>query len=328
MSQTDDREESIAQIAERLAKLARDRGDTEQNPDPNQEPRPEGKLISLGCKKLEARLKLDQNLGCEFPVCVSNRKNVNQEYIEVQTERGTLRMERLATSQLPAPEHYVYWLWFLDRCQAAAERGEREAPLIELNPRELFDLFGRDRTAGDRKKRGTTYAGKHYNDLHEAFCRFSQMVLKQRGALFESGATYRANASLGTLCNYGSWRTEPQKGQEVLTFAKGWIQPGPVLWASIRAGYLKAIPPFKELLPLPYVAQRLLLFLSKHCPVGSKYSISAAKLLPRIPLTTTPDEVRRQLRPHHEALLAMGFLEAVFIEGKGDLERIKFTYQR
>lgn len=286
--------------------------------------KPEGKLIFLGAKTLEANLKLEQNLGCDFPVCVANRKNVKDDYIETATDRGTWRLARAADSLLPSPEHYPYWLWFLDRCHAAYEQGVKDAPCIVLNPPELFDLFGKQRTGAQ----GRGHRGFYYDDLDEAFTRFSSLIIKQRAALYLRGVGYHGQTTLGTLCNYSSWRAVPEKGQEVPEFVKGWIQPGPVIWGSIRAGYLKSCPSFERLLPLGYIAQRLSLFLAKHCQPGERFTISAAKLLPRIPMACPTNEVKRQLRPHHGALLEAGFLDRVSIEGRGSLDRIMLTYGR
>lgn len=295
--------------------------------------KPAGKLICLGAKVLESHMKLEQNLGCEFPVCVANRKHVKHDYIETVTDRGIWRLARSTDSLLPAPEHYPYWLWFLDRCQTAYERGAKEAPWIVIHPPEIFELFGMKRRGGAKKpgerlRRGASYSGFYYDELDNAFMRFSRLIIAQRAALYLKGVGYHGQTSMGTLCNYTSWRTVPQKGQEVMDFVKGSIQPGPVIWGSIRAGYLKSCPSFEKLLPLGYIAQRLTLFLTKHCQPGEQFTISAAKLLLRIPMTCSSDEMKRQLRPHHESLLETGFLDRVVIEGRGSLDRIMLTYSR
>lgn len=331
MSDSRTKIEAEAFVARLQAKAEERRRELEQEGKPSQpQEEHEGKaqkpaeLIHMGAKALEANLKLEQNLGCEFPVCVSNRQRVHDEYIETVTDRGTWRLSRTADSLLPAPEHYPYWLWFLDRCHAAYEQGAKDAPCIVLNPPELFELFGMRRNGAQGRGRG----GFYYDDLDNAFTRFGRLVISQRGALYLKGVGYHGRTIMGTLCNYSSWRATPTKDQEVLEFMKGWIQPGPVVWGSIRAGYLKSCPSFERLLPLGYVSQRLTLFLAKHCPPGGEYTISAAKLLQRIPMTSTPDQVRKHLRSHHEALLATGFLDRIVLAGRGDLDRIMLTYVR
>lgn len=264
----------------------------------------EGRVIRLPPRRTNS-LKLEQNLGCELPVCVSNRRDVNRPSIDIITDSGqTWSLERTAKSKLPAPEHYPYWLWFLDRLQAAAEEGCAAAPRVELNPPELFDLFG------------APHGGRRYQQLDEAFERFSLLVIRQRSAFFDGGREYETKANLGLLCSYRSWRSKPQKSQEVLDFARGWISPGPILWASVRAGYLKSVP-LTSIRELDYVGQRLLTYLSKHCRPGGEFSVSSEKLLPKIPLDCSPDELRRRLTPHHEALAKTNFLADAEVTGRG-----------
>jgi hypothetical protein len=249
-----------------------------------------------------------------LPVCVSNRRDVNKLSIDITTDFGQVwSLERTAKSKLPAPEHYPYWLWFLDRVQAAAEEGCTDAPRIELNPPELFDLFG------------APHGGRRYQQLDEAFERFSLLVIRQRSAFFDGQREYESKANLGLLCSYRSWRIKPQKDQEVLDFARGWIYPGPILWASVRAGYLKSVP-LTSLRGLDYVGQRLLTYLSKHCRPKGEFSVSSEKLLPKIPLECSPDQLKRRLDPHHEALAKEGFLANAEIEGRGANKLL--TYRR
>jgi hypothetical protein len=269
-----------------------------------------GKVIRLPVRSPEdPLLRLEQNLGCELPVCVSNRRDVGGEAIEITIDGTTTwKLERTVRSLLPAPEHYLLWLWFLDRCQAAAASGCKEPPRIALNPPELYELFGGN------------MSGSWYLNIDEAFTRFSQLVIQVRTAYHAPSGMPSFKATLGTLCYYASWRPErPSSKQELFGFEKGWIAPGPILWASICDGYLKAVP-LQAMRRLPsYVSQRLLTYLMKHCQPGRQYKVSLAKLLPKIPMTCPTKERKRQLRAHHKALVEVGFLatEPVF-EGRGD----------
>jgi hypothetical protein len=274
-------------------------------------PPPAGELVQLPPRSLESAFKLEQNLGCELPVCVSNRKDVDGESIEVTTDEGvTWKLVRTADSKLPAPEHYLYWLWFLDRCQAAAEKSQNgEPPRIILEPMEIFDLFS-----------GGAHGGMNYTYLDDAFTRFSRMVISVRAAFFEGDREYESRANLGTLCYYSSWRSRPRKDQKAFEFSNGWIAPGQILWDSINFGYIKSVP-LKPLRELSYVAQRLYTFLSKHCKPGGEFAISPAKLLPKIP-TVVHSRVQAKMAPHHEALAKVGFLSNVTFEGRGQSKLI------
>jgi hypothetical protein len=277
-------------------------------------PAGEAKIIRLPPRSLSGSFKLEQNLGCELPVCAANRRAVDEIAIEVVTDDGTQwRLVRTADSKLPSPEHYPYWLWFLDRCQAAAERGEENAPVIMLDPVELFDIFGGQR------------GGAQYNYLDDAFERFSSLVIKNRAAFVMKGELIEERGNLGTLCLYRSWRARPERDQHVFDFAKGGLMPGPVLWSSVRAGYLKSIPlaPLRE---LGYVGQRLYTYLSKHCQPSGKFVISASKLLPKIPMRCPPDQLKKELRKHHEQLGKVGFLASSDFDGRG--QDLKLVYRR
>ena len=264
-----------------------------------------GQLIKFPPRALEGSFKLEQNLGCELPVCVSNRRDCNKDFIEVTTDTGSIwSLERTARGKLPAPEHYPYWLWFLDRCHLAAEQGEHNSPRILLDPVEIFDLFG------------TPKGGTQYRNLDEAFERFSSMLIKKREAFFDGKRQYQGQANLGTLCYYVSWRAEPEKNQETFEFAKGWIAPGELLWTSIKSGYLKSVS-LNPLRGLRYVGQRLYTYLSKHCPPSGEFAISPRKLLPKIPLYKPNKYLKRDLTPHHEDLAKQSFLDDVRFEGRG-----------
>lgn len=273
-----------------------------------------GKVIKLPAKKPDDPiLRLEQNLGCELPVCVSNRRQVNDIAIEA-TEDGTTtwRLVRTADSFLPAPEHYLLWLWFLDRCQAAAKAGHKRPPRIAIDPQELHDLFG------------GSLDGRWYENIHEAFRRFSRLVIEAHQS-FHGGY----DATLGTLCYFVSRRMKNVPPDELEGFDWGWIAPGQMLWESVLAGYMKAVP-MQTMLRLPhsaYVAQRLTTYLMKHCRPGETFKISLAKLLPKIPLSCSSDQIKTKLRPHHKALLEAGFLagEPVY-EGRGASAMV--TYER
>jgi hypothetical protein len=283
-------------------------------PAAKEKPPTQAKIIHLPPRSLEGSFKLEQNLGCELPVCAPNRRAVDEIAIEVVTDDGTQwRLVRTADSKLPAPEHYPYWLWFLDRCQAAAERGAESAPVIRLDPIELFDLFGGQR------------GGAQYRYLDDAFERFSSLVIKNRAAVVMKGQLIEERGNLGTLCLYRSWRVMPERDQHVFEFAKGGIMPGPVLWSSVRAGYLKSMPlaPLRE---LSYVGQRLYTYLSKHCQPGGEFVISARKLLPKIPMVCQPDQLKKEMRKHHDRLMSIGFLTDVSFDGRGDT--LKLIYRR
>lgn len=283
-----------------------------------------GKLIRLPDRKVEdPMLRLEQNLGCELPVCVGNRRDVHDVAIETTVNgRTTWRLTRLADTLLPAPEHYRFWLWFLDRCQAAARAGYDDPPRITINLGELYDLFGGGK------------GGTWYREVDEAFTRFSGLVVKIRESYHTPEGVMEQSATVGTLCYYSSWRPEkdkkgrvrklemPERGRNV-----GWIAPGPLLWASIRGGYLKAVPmqPMRQL--SSYVAQRLLAYLTKHCQPGAQYKVALSKLLPKIPMQCPPDQIKTKLKRHHRSLTDAGFLtgEPVF-EGRG--QGLMVTYQR
>lgn len=262
-------------------------------------------VIDLRPRNPTANLKLEQNLGCELPVCVSNRRDVNLPSIEFTTKSGRVwRLERTAQSKLPAPEYYPYWLWFLDRLQAAAENGAKRIPRVAINPPEIFDLFGGAR------------GGARYTHLDEAFRRFSLLVIRERSAFHGYGQTCESEANLGTLCYYQSWRVGSDARQETLGFAGGWVAPGPLLWMSVQSGYMKSVAP-KWLRGLDYVGQRLVTYVAKHCRPSKNYAVSTTKMLPKIPLRCQPNKTRNKLEPHHEALVKNGFLADAQILGRG-----------
>lgn len=271
----------------------------------------EGRLLRL--QPRHERLKLEQNLGAELPVCVANRRDVNKPAIEIKTETGRIwLLERGALSKLPAPEHYPYWLWLLDRCQAAAESGEKMAPRIQLNPTELFDLFGSSR------------GGRSYEHLDDAFRRFASLIIQERTAFFDGGRQYETNAKLGTLVSYKSWKEKPSRDHGG-DFTKAWVSPGQLLWGSVCGGYLKSVP-LAPLRALDYVGQRLLTYLSKHCQPAGTFTVAADKMLPKIPLDCQPNEIRRRLAKHHDALVKVGFLSDAEVDGRGADKML--TYRR
>ena len=278
-----------------------------------------GKLVDLTVRRF--RLTLEQNLGCELPVCVASRSDTKREFIEVVNDEGVIwRLERTVRGLLPAPDHYPYWLWFIDRCQAAAEYGLIEAPEIAVNPPVIFDLFGAPKTG---KRSG--FHGSRYDALDTAFKRFSSLVMSKRGAFFAGKRAYSGEANLGTLCYYGSWRPRDAQPAQAAEQLKGVVIPGKLLWDSIRAGYLKSVP-LEPLKHLAYVEQRLLTYLAKHCRPGGQFAIAPDKLLPKIPMHIRPTMLKNKLSPHHDALAKAGFLHDARIEGRGRLKLI--VYER
>lgn len=288
-----------------------------ENVEPPQQQKSElGKVIRLPVKPPDDPiLRLEQNLGCELPVCVSNRRDVKKEAIEVTVDgKATWRLVRAASTSLPAPEHLPFWLWFQDRCQAAAKAGHEKPPRIALNPAELRDWVGGN------------MSGEWYKNVDEAFWRFSHLIVESSTGFNERTQKPVGSAVLGTLCHYASWRRDADPA-ELEDAPMGWVAPGPMLWASIRAGYLKALP-LQTMRRLPsYVAQRLLAYLSKHCRPGGTFKISLTKLLPKIPLSCPSKEAKRQLKSHHQALVDAGFLACTPVfEGRGNA--LMVTYER
>jgi len=276
-----------------------------------------GKLIRLPERKPTGSLKLEQNLGCELPVCVSNRRDVKGKAIEFITDAGLIwRLNRTTDSLLPAPEHYRYWLWFLDRCKKAGDAGADRAPRIDLNPPEIYRLFGGTRT------------GRWYSVLDDAFERFSSLVVKTRTAFHDNGIDHAYSANLGTLCHYASWRTKkPHPHQEPFTFQRGWVAPGELLWDSMQSGYLLSMPIEPVLQLQTYVALRLYTHLSKHCRPGGEYPVSLRKLLPKIPMTSPLEHAKKKLTPHHQALVDIGYLTSMpQYDGRGESRMV--VYQR
>ena len=263
-------------------------------------------------------MKLEQNLGCELPVCVSNRKEMKRDAIEFKTDDGTQwKLVRAMDTLLPAPEHYPYWLWILDRFKRAADH-QAELPMVALDPPEIFDMFG-----GPASYK---IGGSRYNQLDDAFLRFASITVDQHGILydFESRKTWEGRRRFH-LIDYLSWRVKPHKNQEVLDFVKGHVVPSPFLWQSIKSGFVKSIPlePIKK---LSYIGQRLYTYLHKHCRPGGEFVISAAKLLPKIPMSCAPDQLQRRLDKHHDDLAKIGFLDYVEIQGRGSDKVL--VYQR
>lgn len=274
-----------------------------------------GKVIRLPVKALDdPYLRLEQNFGCELPVCVSNRRDVKKEAIEITVGMATWRLERAASTLLPSPEHHPLWMLFLDRCHAAARAGHVKAPRIVLNPAEVHALLGGNKN------------GEWYKNIDEAFWRFSHLIVERSTGFCERTGKPMGTEVLGTLCYYASARrgADPNELEDA---SMGWVAPGPLLWESIRAGYLKAIPMQTMWQLSSYVAQRLFAYLSKHCRAGGQFKISLAKLLPKIPMECSVKEAKRKLRSHHKVLVETGFLarEPLF-EGRG--ANVMVTYER
>ena len=156
-----------------------------------------GKLIELYKSPEDQFFRLEQNLGCELPVCVSNRRDVKKTSLEISVGNNTTwRLTRSAETLLPAPEHYACWLWFLDRCQAAAEAGETLPPRIVVDPTELFDISGLSK------------GGTGYRTADEAFRRMSNLIINVGREFFTPKGVKASSfgGSMGTLCSYLSWR--------------------------------------------------------------------------------------------------------------------------
>jgi hypothetical protein len=273
-----------------------------------------GKLVSPAPRSLDSSFRVEMNLGCELPVCVANRSEVDNEAIEIEADNGAQwRLVRTAGSRLPSPEHYQYWLWVLDRWQAAFEQGEQDPPRIVLNPSEIFDLVGSPK------------GGNQYRYLDEAFTRFSRMVITAHSLFHDKdgNARFIGNGNFGTLCHYVSWRVRPEPGQRTMEFANGWIAPGPLLWGSIQAGYTKSIP-LRPLKDLSYIGQRLYTYLSKHCQPDGTFSISVKKLMPKIPIRGDSRKIVSMLEKHHNDLAKVGFLKDVDFEGRGKDRIIRY----
>jgi hypothetical protein len=274
-----------------------------------------GSLVKVSPKLLsDPVLRVEQNVGCELPVCVSNRRDVKKHAIEIRMNGGTVwKLKRVAGGSLPAPEHFKIWLWFLDRCQAAcyADPENEDPPRISIDLKELKALFGNEGGGG---------SGGWYRNIDEALCRFSELVISVHDSYYTpNGIMMTGKANMGTLCSYVSWR-EKRGNEQVGQFEtndRGWIAPGPLLWASIRGGYIKAVP-FRAILDVPYVAQRLVTYLMKHCKPDAAFKVRLEKLLPKIPLEGPIKACRRRLASHHEVLFKIGFLATppVF-EGRG-----------
>lgn len=253
-----------------------------------------GKVMVLAERRRDAALRLEQNLGCELPVCVANRRDVNDVSIRFKTDEGLeWQLMRGAATKLPSPEHYKYWLWFLDRCNQAAEQGMTLAPRIALIPTELSRAFN------------LAPSGQWYRDVDEAFKCFSHLIVSAHSVFHAGGKQMTTDTTLGTLCYYSSWRDN--KGFEGLE-SRGWIAPGPLLWSSIQNGYLLSVPMDKLVQLNSYIAQRLYTYLSKHCRPGKEYTVSLRKLLPKLPMKTPLEKASSALRRHHADLVKVGFL--------------------
>jgi hypothetical protein len=238
----------------------------------------------------------EQNLGCELPICVPNRHQIKDKAIEyIDEEKGRRwRLVRSAEGSLPSPEAYRYWLWFIDRCIRAAADGHEAAPWIDVNPRELCELFG------------NTPSGSRYRVIDDAFTSFADLRLKETSAFYDAETRSVWNKT-GTvsLCDYESWRRTTEKQERTYQGAR--IRPGAMLWSSIKANYIKALP-FEPLKDLSYIAQRLYTYISKHCRPGGSYTVNIQRMLPKIPLSSANLHIRRTLGRAHTELATKGFL--------------------
>lgn len=142
-------------------------------------------------------LRLQQNFGCEFSVCVSNRRDVKNDPIEMRLDNGSiLAIERTSRSLLAAPEHNSFWLVLLDMFQAAAQAGHSKAPRTAIILQELAQRLGRQ-----------DGGGRWYADVDEALSRFGRTVVTNTGALHMPNGEHFSDAggALRTLIYYQSW---------------------------------------------------------------------------------------------------------------------------
>jgi hypothetical protein len=270
-------------------------------------------VVNLEPRSPDTNLKAEQNFACEFPVCVGNRRDVGKPYIELANDiGGHYRLSRSADSLLAAPEHYPHFLWAIEAFIRSTKYVE-DCPAIEINPPEIYDMFG-----GPVSSKRTYGGGSWYDKLEEGFKRFAKSTVSQSGMIYDATTkrTIRGGPTFH-LFDFASWRADPQEKQNVFDFAKGYLICSPLLWLSIKKGkYLKSVP-LEPLKNLSYVGQRLYMYLSKHCPPGGQFKVSAQKLLPKIPITCPPDQIKRRLYSSHDALVQIGFLRNVVIEGRG-----------
>lgn len=268
----------------------------------------------------------EQNLGCELPVCVSNRKHVKDPAITFSTDDGRhWRLERGVCGKLPAPEYYKYWLWFVDRCVRAAAESPKAPPWIDVNPLELFDLFGHGKS------------GERYRIIDDAFKAFAELRMTAKSAFYDptNGRVFHEEAHT-SLCDYISWREESLSGGDPRNPPRAKIRPGYMLWESVKADYVKSFPlePIKD---LPYVSQRLFTYISKHCLPGRHYTVNVWKMLPKIPLELRSNQVKTVLNRYHADLISKGFLlpmtpakpgDPPGVEWKGRGKNLIVTYSR
>ena len=262
-------------------------------------------------------LRVEQNVGCELPVCVNNRRDVKKSTIEICLGENVIwKLKRPADGLLPAPEHYGLWLWLLDRFQAAWYTQGEDRPRIEINLDELKVLFGQEK------------GGAWYQTIDDAFTRFSELGVSVHTAYHTpEGVDIDKKTICGPLCYYSSWRKKSfskSKGVSI-SEARGWIAPGDFIWETIKKGYVKAIP-LQPILQLPYVSQRLLAYLMKHCRPGASYKVTLQKMLPKIPIDCPNKNRQTRLKAHHEALLREKFLACMPVfEGRGDRAMVTYT---
>ena len=269
-------------------------------------------IIQLRPLSPENKAFVEQNFGCELPVCVSNRRARKNDKIEFTTEKGAhFRITRDACGLLPGPEHYKYWIWFLAMTSKAALKFTDKplravpAPWIPIDPVEIGDAIG-----ATRSKTSNSYAGSLYDSIDDAFGSFAGLRITTRNAFWD--AERKKHIMLegqDPLISYRSWREE-RDDDDGFGFTKGAAKPSQPLWDSIRSGYGLTVGQLKEASSLSYIALRLKTWLTKHARFQPNEGWFVKSLLPKIPLQTPPQHVKMRLKPAHDELMAIGFLKA------------------
>jgi hypothetical protein len=257
------------------------------------------KVLRIPAKKiLDRYVRVEIMYGCEIPVCVGRRCDMDNTFLQTSTGPVMRRLVRtaIAGSKLPGPAHYAQWMLALDRWREAAKQGVLERPWIEVYPEEYQLILKGEMGNG----------GTFYKVLDEGFRHFSHLVVNN---VENINTDEEIQSSLGTLCDYVSWRHK-KRGCKV-----GLLRPGPEVWKQIRELHLKQID-FEHVKTLgTYTAQRLYVYLCRHFGKDkSQWSIGLNKLLPKIPMKIpqTPaqmKETRNTLRKNHRKLVEIGFLE-------------------
>ena len=310
---------------------------TQLAPIPNTEPSSDtdtpatelARIIPLRPLSPEDQAFVEQNFGCEFPVCVSNRRHRKMEKIEFTTEKGAhFRLTRDVTGMFPGPEAYKFWLWFLTKCSQAAQKfskqplGSVPPPLIGIDPVELGEVFD-----APKSKRDGSFGGSWYDLLDESFNLFADLRVTSRKAIWDAESKRHITLTgKEGLLSYWSWRERQDwSGQTAFDFKKGGARPSQLLWDSIRAGYGLSVGLLKDIGTLGFIALRLQTWLTKHGNLQPEAGWFASSILPKIPLQTPPDQLKRVLAGPHQELLDIGFFsQPATFSGRGKKLRIRY----